>query len=118
MTALPPGPAFIIRLALPPILSVLAVYALLIALEGHTYKLSTSTTCAFLVGAFLARPIWRLLFFQHYANFRDTRRAAENGAVMPPLVEGSSSEVVSAVVRSFGDGYIGQSFFIIQSTKQ
>lgn len=108
MTALPPGPALIIRLAFPPILSVLAVYAFLIALEGRIDKFSTSTRRIVLVGAFLARPIWRLLFFRHYANLRDRRRAAENGAVMPPLVEGSSSEVVSAVVRSFGDGYIGQ----------
>ncbi|KAJ3808258.1 cytochrome P450 [Lentinula aff. lateritia] len=105
---IPPGPALIFRLVLPQILFMFCVYAIKTAIEIQGHAFSTSTRWLLYVGAFLARPLWMLFLARPCINILNTRRAAAKGAVLPPLVEESSSEVLASVMRSFGNGYIGK----------
>ncbi|KAF9074680.1 cytochrome P450 [Rhodocollybia butyracea] len=107
---IPPGPVLLFRLAFPQALSVLGTYTVLNILTHHGHSFSKYITCLVLIIAFLSRLIWSLFLSRLYAKILDTRRATQMGAVLPPLVEGSSSEVVAGVVRSFGDGYVGEAF--------
>lgn len=104
----PPGIAYLSRLALPQILSVVSVYGALILLNGPKPILSMYTTWIYLVGAFLAHPLY-LMTRSWYTNFQDSRRAVELGAVQPPAVKDSSYKTISAIVKSFSSGYTGMS---------
>ncbi|KAF5358875.1 hypothetical protein D9757_012299 [Collybiopsis confluens] len=106
----PPGLAFLFRLAVPQAALLAAAYSVLHALHYHGYRLSTPTIWIVFIGVFLGRPIWALFLSNPYGRIRNTRRAADNGAVLPPLVDAPSSEVVATVVRSFGQGYLGEGF--------
>ncbi|KAJ3868116.1 cytochrome P450 [Lentinula novae-zelandiae] len=107
---IPPGPALIFRLVLPQILFVFCVYAIKIAIENQGHTFSTSTRWLLYISAFFARPLWMLFLARPYMNILNARRAAAKGAVLPPLVKESSSEVLASVMRSFGNGYIGKLF--------
>ncbi|KAJ3886114.1 cytochrome P450 [Lentinula edodes] len=107
---IPPGPALIFRLVLPQILFVFCVYAIKSAIENQGHTFPTSTRWLLYVGAFFARPLWMLFLARPYMNILNARRAAAKGAVLPPLVEESSSEVLASVMRSFGNGYIGEAY--------
>ncbi|KAJ4466659.1 hypothetical protein C8J55DRAFT_238496 [Lentinula edodes] len=107
---IPPGPALIFRLVLPQILFVFCVYAITTAIENQGHTFPTSTRWLLYVGAFFARPLWMLFLARPYMNILSARRAAAKGAVLPPLVEESSSEVLASVMRSFGNGYIGEAY--------
>ncbi|KAJ3919387.1 cytochrome P450 [Lentinula edodes] len=109
---IPPGPALIFRLVLPQILFVFCVYAIKTAIENQGHTFPTSTRWLLYVGAFFARPLWMLFLARPYMNILNARRAAAKGAVLPPLVEESSSEVLASVMRSFGNGYIGKLKFV------
>lgn len=102
----PPGLAYLFRLILPQILSVLAVYGALNILNGRKPVFSTYSAWIYLLGAFFARPVY-LLVRSWFTNILNSRRALELGAVEPPLVTGSSYDTVSAIVSSFRSGYTG-----------
>ncbi|KAJ3737799.1 cytochrome P450 [Lentinula guzmanii] len=106
----PPGPALIFRLVLPQVLLALCVYAILGTLENRGHAYPTTTRWIIYIGAFLARPVWMLFLARPCMTILNARKAAAKGAVLPPLVEGSSSEVLASVMRSFGNGYIGEGY--------
>ncbi|KIK53184.1 hypothetical protein GYMLUDRAFT_250607 [Collybiopsis luxurians FD-317 M1] len=104
-----PGPSLLFRLLIPQVLSLASAYGILQAFKYHGHFLSVPVTYILFVGAFLGYPCWALFLSGTYSRIRDERRAAEKGAVLPPLVEGSSAEVVASIERSF-DGYIGEGY--------
>lgn len=104
----PPGIAYLSRLALPQILSVVSVYGALNVFNKPNPIFSTYTTWIYLVGALLAHPVY-LMTRSWYTKFQDSRRAVELGAVQPPAVKDSSYKTISAIVKSFSSGYTGMS---------
>ncbi|KAE9388190.1 cytochrome P450 [Gymnopus androsaceus JB14] len=91
---IPPGPRYLFRLAFPQVISV--IY-------------STPSSAFFAYPAYLLARLW-------LRDHRNSRRAAELGAVRPPAVKESSYSIVSAIVNSFNNGYTGDCFF--EWTKQ
>ncbi|KAF9074679.1 cytochrome P450 monooxygenase pc-3 [Rhodocollybia butyracea] len=105
----PPGFQYLFRLVFPQVISVIVVYQALI-INGQRPSFSTYSTWLYFLVALFAYPAY-LVVRSWYHDFRHARRAAELGAVRPPIVKESSSSILSAIITSFREGYIGDCFF-------
>ncbi|KAJ3827533.1 cytochrome P450 [Lentinula raphanica] len=106
----PPGLALLFRLVLPQIFCTLCVYVAFEALENRWGTYSATARYSIFLCAFLLRPFWIIFLARPCTTIFNAYRASVKGAILPPLVEGSSSEVIASVMRSFGDGYIGEGY--------
>ncbi|KAJ3794567.1 cytochrome P450 [Lentinula aff. detonsa] len=106
----PPGLTFLFRLAIPQIYSLLASYVALIFLKGQRPAFSAFSTWIYLICGLLLRPLL-LSARSWYSEVLDNRKAVELGAVQPPMVQGSSNELRSAILQSFSHGYTGDCYF-------
>jgi hypothetical protein len=105
--SLPPGPLFLLRLALQNLPTSIALYG---GSRLAVFYLGVATPVWLTIITALSAQLILLAVMSHWRAYRNRSDAVANGAVLVPQVQDSGLSTISAMVESLKSGYPGGCF--------